>query len=532
MWKKWVRGWKFCMLTITAACFSWFVFQSSRTAYLISEVSLLFAVLFSGYRFGPGTGATAGSVCGLAMGLWTGELAQMGIFSVLGVFGGAFRRLGRAASAAAYLIAAFGVGLMYSPSLLFELMTAAIFGALIFLLLPAKLTDPGKEKRKFPAVEYQTLERAAGEQIRQAGGACQCLSGYFADENLSDLVRCGEEEVNWRERYLELRLLFSEQLAECAQMLEHTGQMIGESAGLPESVRARLEEALEALEVAVTRAVLVREENRRGALYLVLESQTERCVTMRLVSDAVSHVFGREMMPDPGQPTIVSGTPRMIRFQEKPAFFMLHGVAGSRKEGSGCSGDSFSFLEPDPGQALFFLCDGMGSGARAQEESARVTELAEQLCRAGFSSQIIVRLINTALLVQGTERPVTIDMGRLDLYSGLCDFTKSGACVTFICRKDTVEELNGDSLPVGILRESAPVERLLKLKSGDQIVMMTDGVLEALPGMEKEEQMKAFCLEHRAARPKELAADVLAYAQSFGAAKDDMTVLVAGIWKK
>ena len=174
----------------------------------------------------------------------------------------------------------------------------------------------------------------------------------------------------------------------------------------------------------------------------------------------------------------------------------------------------------------------MGSGARAQEESARVTELAEQLCRAGFSSQIIVRLINTALLVQGTERPVTIDMGRLDLYSGLCDFTKSGACVTFICRKDTVEELNGDSLPVGILRESAPVERLLKLKSGDQIVMMTDGVLEALPGMEKEEQMKAFCLEHRAARPKELAADVLAYAQSFGAAKDDMTVLVAGIWKK
>ena len=189
MWKKWVRGWKFCMLAITAACFSWFVFQSSRTAYLISEVSLLFAVLFSGYRFGPGTGATAGSVCGLAMGLWTGELAQMGIFSVLGVFGGAFRRLGRAASAAAYLIAAFGVGLMYSPSLLFELMTAAIFGALIFLLLPAKLTDPGKEKRKFPAVEYQTLERAAGEQIRQAGGACQCLSGYFADENLSDLVR-------------------------------------------------------------------------------------------------------------------------------------------------------------------------------------------------------------------------------------------------------------------------------------------------------------------------------------------------------
>ena len=88
------------------------------------------------------------------------------------------------------------------------------------------------------------------------------------------------------------------------------------------------------------------------------------------------------------------------------------------------------------------------------------------------------------------------------------------------------------SLAAGLVSRTDFDTTAKKLYDGDYLVMMTDGVLEALPGMEKEEQMKAFCLEHRAARPKELAADVLAYAQSFGAAKDDMTVLVAGIWKK
>lgn len=520
------------MLAITGACFVWFVLQSTDTAYLVAEVCLLFAVLFFGYRFGSGTGAIAGSICGLLMGIWTGELAQMGMFSVLGVFSGAFRRLGRVASVTAYVAAAFGVGLLYSPVLLFEFIIAVMLGGMVFLLLPGKLTGPQSDQVSFPALEYQTMEGAAGEQVRQAGSACAMLSGYFADENLAEMVRSREDEPDWREKYLELRLLFSEQMTECSQMMEHIGQMIGESAGLPEEMQNRLMERLNALGVEIERAVVVRGNGRRGDLFLTMSSRSERCVTMKLVSETVSQVLGRQMEPEQDQASIVSRISRMVRFQERPAFFMLHGVAQSKKEGSGYTGDSFSFLEPDQGQAMFFLCDGMGSGQRAREESSRVTELAEQLCRAGFSSQMIVRLINNALMVQGTERPVTIDMGRMDLYSGLCDFTKSGACVTFICRRDTVEELTGDSLPVGILRESAPVERLLKMKSGDMIIMMTDGVLEALPGMDKEEQMKAFCLENRAAKPKEFAGRILAYAQSFGEAKDDMTVLVAGIWKK
>lgn len=532
MVKRMIQGWRYIMLAVLGVGFVWFVMQSNEQKYMLMEVGLLFLVLFAGYRFGSGTGAVAGSICGIIMAFGTGELAQMGIFSVLGVFSGAFRKLGRAASVTAYAAAAFGVGLLYSPELLFDSMIAVIIGGMIFLLLPGELTGAIPQKLHLQTLNYQTLEGTAGEQARQAGNAFATLAGYFSDEHLAQMIRNRDEQRDWCEKYLELRMLFSEQMSECAQMMEGICQTVGESAGLPAQMEKRLIERLEVLGVRLERAVVARGNGKRGDLFLLMSSQSERCVTMKLICEAVSEVLGRKMKLEPNQASIVSQAPRMVRLLEEPAFFMLHGVAQSKKEGSDCSGDSFSFIELDHGQAMFFLCDGMGSGEMAREESTRVTELTEQLCRAGFSSQTVVRLLNNALLVQGKERPVTIDMGVIDLYSGLCDFTKSGAAVTFICREDAVEELTGDSLPVGILRESAPIERLIKLRSGDMVVMMTDGVLEAIPGMEKEEQMKAFCMENKSARPRDFAARILRYAQSFGQEKDDMTVLIAGVWKK
>ncbi len=527
-----IQGWRYAVMAAVGVCFIWFVMQSSRQSYLLFEVSLLFAVLFTGYRFGSGAGAVMGSICGVLMAFWTDELAQMGIFSVLGVFSGAFQKLGRLASVTAYVTAAFGTGLLYSPELLFDSMIAVLLSGMIFLLLPAELTGAVWQKVHLQTLNYQTLEGTAGEQAHQAGNAFATLAGYFADENLAQLIRNRDDEHDWLEKYLELRMLFSEQMSECAQMMEGICQTVGESAGLPPHMEKKLIERLRLLGVSLERAVVARGSGKRGDLFLLMSSQSERCVTMKLICEAVSEVLGRTMKLEANQASIVSQAPRMVRLLEEPTFFVLHGIAQSKKDGSGYSGDTFSYLELDHGQTMFFLCDGMGSGETAREESTRVTELTEQLCRAGFSSQTIVRLINNALLVQGKERPLTIDMGVVDRYSGLCDFTKSGAAVTFICREDTVEELTGDSLPVGILRESAPVERLIKLHAGDMVVMMTDGVIEAIPGMEKEEQMKAFCMENKHARPKDLAARILRYAQSFGGAQDDMTVLVAGIWKK
>ena len=143
-----------------------------------------------------------------------------------------------------------------------------------------------------------------------------------------------------------------------------------------------------------------------------------------------------------------------------------------------------------------------------------------------------MRLVNQALMMQEASHPLTMDMAVADLYSGLCEFTKSGAAVTMIHKGEEIELLQSESLPIGILKETQPAESMYRLKDGDLIIMMTDGVLEAMPGMDKEGIMKEFCMGLSGKNPKELARRVLDYALEQGEARDDMTVLVAGMWKK
>lgn len=71
--------------------------------------------------------------------LVSGEAAQIGILCLLGIFSGAFRSLGRMASVTACAAAAFGVGIVYSPAILFQTMESVLAVGVVFLLLPENL---------------------------------------------------------------------------------------------------------------------------------------------------------------------------------------------------------------------------------------------------------------------------------------------------------------------------------------------------------------------------------------------------------
>ena len=145
---------------------------------------------------------------------------------------------------------------------------------------------------------------------------------------------------------------------------------------------------------------------------------------------------------------------------------MLHGVARCVKGEENVSGDSFSYMELPGGKVLLSLCDGMGSGQNAFYESSRAIELTEQLIQAGFQPGTVVRLVNQALVMQDSFHPLTMDMAVADLYSGLCDFTKSGAAVTLIRRGGEIELLQSESLPLGVLKETQPAESMYRLRDG------------------------------------------------------------------
>ena len=76
----------------------------------------------------------------------------------------------------------------------------------------------------------------------------------------------------------------------------------------------------------------------------------------------------------------------------------------------------------------------------------------------------------------------TVDISIVDLYSGMCHFLKAGAATTFIKRSHWVEAISSTSLALGLVQQADFESSTKKLYEGDFLIMVTDGVLDALPG--------------------------------------------------
>ena len=223
-----------------------------------------------------------------------------------------------------------------------------------------------------------------------------------------------------------------------------------------------------------------------------------------------------------------------VRFVEDGSYHMLCGASRIPKQGESLSGDNYTFVESQGSQVVMSLSDGMGSGEQADRESRQVVELTEQLLEAGFSARSALKLVNTVLLLAGREQhPATLDLCCVDLHTGVLESMKLGAVPTFVIGEDGVETLEAGEVPMGVMTAVEPELMSKKLWDGGRIVMVSDGVLDALPGDDKERVLKEYLESAPDMPPQELADQILEFASSFiPAARDDMTALVAGIWKR
>ena len=183
---------------------------------------------------------------------------------------------------------------------------------------------------------------------------------------------------------------------------------------------------------------------------------------------------------------------------------------------------------------IISLSDGMGSGQAAAEESERVVNLVSQLMETGFSARAALKMVNTVLLLSGAQqRPATVDLACVDLHAGILEMMKLGAAATFIIGEDGVELLESGSVPAGIINQAEPALISRKLWDENWVIMVSDGILDILPGEDKEEIMREYLEGQKEMQPQDMADDILRFASSFSEfPRDDMTVLAAKIWKR
>ena len=192
-------------------------------------------------------------------------------------------------------------------------------------------------------------------------------------------------------------------------------------------------------------------------------------------------------------------------------------------------------MELNTGQTFMSICDGMGSGIKAGKYSEIIIDLLEKLLSSGFGESTTLKLANSIMLTGNQwQEPATVDMALIDQYSGMCQFLKLGAACTYINRGNWVECIKSTSLPMGVFEEVDMETITKKLYDGDFVVMVSDGIVDALKVEDKEAAMGRIIMDIDTSNPRQIAMEILsqALAISDGIPKDDMTVICTGIWDK
>ncbi len=362
----------------------------------------------------------------------------------------------------------------------------------------------------------------------------------------------------------ENREIMGENLNALAQAMVRIAEEMGACRPIEEKKRRLLSQTLKAEGFCVKNLYYLQSEGSRRTIGMTLSTEKSGGREAEEVADILSVLFHRQFKLSVTSPSRADRTDKWFVFVEEAFYMALTGLARATKEGEEMSGDHYAVVESEQGRLSLILSDGTGSGEKASAESGRVLDLLEKMMEAGYDTSTAVHMVNAAFFaMEEEENHPTLDICELNLYEGSCDIFKMGAAATFIKRGECVEQIAMDNLPLGILgrTETARVHR--ELNSGDFLIMMTDGVLDALaeaemPANEQEnllwqkerelsgetkepeetddagaEVMRELISMIKEQNPEEIAEKLLqmALCSCGGRIRDDMTVLVAGIWE-
>ena len=381
---------------------------------------------------------------------------------------------------------------------------------------------------------FNALNDALPAMVERGKGEGGDFPAYFANRCLhfNDFLSAANEELSalLYRRQLQSRLR-DNRAAVCRQYAELAG-VLGEAAAelsaelVPDPVREkRLRQHLTAQGIECRLAAYY---DQAGHLRIELEGAGLAPLRKPEAVDRLS-----KLMNFPLRPLDETRRDQLVLVQSEP-LMAVAGAAAQKKDGQAVSGDTGAWFKHDDGSLYVLLCDGMGSGAPAQRESTLAVRLLEQFLRAGVRPENALRTLNSALALRNDEAAggfTTIDLLRVDLFTGEAWVYKYGAAPTYVKKGAAVSRITGAALPAGLTSGdgAAPDTTSLHLESGDCVLLVTDGVA----GGEGDQWIRDKLAAFDGGSPRELAQAVLdTSTQQVGAAADDRTVLALKLTKR
>lgn len=218
-----------------------------------------------------------------------------------------------------------------------------------------------------------------------------------------------------------------------------------------------------------------------------------------------------------------------ITLETTPNYDIAFGSATRGKMGVVVSGDNHSVIPIGEGKYIVSICDGMGSGKKANDISALTLSLIEKFYKAGFDNDIILSSVNKLLSLNEIENYSTIDLCMIDCRKNIYDFVKLGACNGYLKRATgEVEIIESSNLPVGVIENIKPHITKSYVSPMDIVVLVSDGVSDVLG-----DGLADIIKFSDNINPQTLSEEVLSIAlnKNGGVSKDDMTVVCVRVFE-
>ncbi len=298
---------------------------------------------------------------------------------------------------------------------------------------------------------------------------------------------------------------------------------------------ARIISVLSSYGVKIKKLAIIEKDGGRARICMRARAHKGMCITTKEVAEIISGVLRNRWIAAQECGCIIPKDYKELVFVQDVNYYLLTGVARAPREGEEISGDNYSVLSLPTGKVVMTITDGMGTGSAAYDESEAVIEMIEGLSEAGFSESMALRLVNSSLVFSREgENFSTADMSVIDLNTGMCECIKCGGAVTFIKRKKGVETVKLCAMPVGILPEAEPESTTYKLRDGDMVIMISDGILDGACVDVSEDIIKDIIEKDNGSNPQAMAERILMAARNNSKRRkgDDMTVLACILWHK
>jgi len=480
-------------------------------------------VMTAAFAGGFGAGGCVGLVLGLAMDFAAAATGAMPFytmsFGLAGLMCGLLKDYGRGAAALGYMVSNGVVVLWaWSADMKISALYEVLLAAIAFFFLPKGLLTAAREifRRERP-------ESRSGEQVQ---GRLQGTSQIF--RSLHQMLKTAVDKPESSGRLFDR---VAETACQGCALQQHCWQ---ENYGitcnactdaLPFMLRRGRAEATDFPNHFSARCIRMNgflEAVNRELTGLLYRQQYEKRVQESRSMLAKQYEGMSVILED----LAAQAEPQKRVGRTAPPLMALTGAASRKRSGQKHCGDAGSCFKTAEDMLYVLLCDGMGCGIEAQQDSGMAVELLERFLQSGIGPEGALQTLVTALGLRAETAGsfTTIDLLEVDLFTGKAAIYKYGAASSYLRRNTRVMAVTGESLPAGAesVQTSGPDTTRFTLGIGDCVLLLSDGVTD----VQREEQLREALRRYRpVTEPKAFVADLLTRCGG----EDDATALLVYI---